>query len=251
MNYGYWDAGTWQISRAFRNQNRTIAEALRVEATDCVLEAGCGTRGATVWLAHRHGCHGVGITLCRSQAARAQRIAAGRDVADRTAFLVMDFTRTGFPDASFDKVFASESACYALCKADFVREAYRLLRPGGRLVVIDGFLVDRARSERERRILDRWAEGWAVPGLASVTGFAAALREAGFRTIEFRDHTHQVLPSARRILARGLVAWPVARAAHAAGWCSRGQLAHVRSSIDQHAIWRSRLALHGVYAAQK
>jgi len=251
MNYGYWDADTRRLSQAFRNQNQAIAEHLRVDASDRVLEAGCGTGGATVWLARHHGCRGVGITLCPHQARRGGRIAAEQGVAGRTAFLVMDYTEMGFPDASFTKLFASESVCYASRKSEFLREAHRVLRPGGRLVVVDGFRADRPLGERERWLLESWAEGWAVPGLARVDEFASDLQEVGFREVSFRDQTARAVPSARRILARGLLAWPLARAAHAAGVLSGCQLAHVRSSIHQYTIWRDRIALHGIFSARR
>ena len=70
MNYGFWDETTFGLGHAFRNQNRAIAEALRLEADDRVLEAGCGTGGATVCLAADYGVAGVGVTLCHRQTAR-------------------------------------------------------------------------------------------------------------------------------------------------------------------------------------
>jgi cyclopropane fatty-acyl-phospholipid synthase-like methyltransferase len=201
-------------------------------------------------MTRQHGCRAVGITLCRRQASRGRRIAAEHGVSERTEFLVTDFNETSFPDESFTKIFASESVCYALRKLDFLREAHRLLRSGGRLVVVDGYQVDRELSDRERETLGTWAEGWAVPGLARLDEFASDLRVAGFREIAFHDQTQQVLPSARRILLRGLSAWPIARAACAAGLLSEGQLAHVRSSIKQYAIWQ-RSAIHGIFSASK
>jgi len=250
MNYGYWDPDTRRLSEAFRNQNRAIADHLQVEESDRVLEAGCGTGGATVWMARHFGCRALGITLCRRQAERGRRIAAQHSVSERTGFMVMDFTETGFSSGSFTKIFASESVCYALNKLDFLREAHRLLRVGGRLVVVDGYRVDRELSVPERETLGSWARGWAVPGLARVDEFAADLRTAGFSDIAFRDQTGRVLPSARRILMRGLSFWPVARAAHAAGMLTKVQLAHVRSSIEQYSIWQ-RSALHGIFSARK
>jgi SAM-dependent methyltransferase len=75
----------------------------------------------------------------------AARLDAAAGVADRMAHLEADYTRTGLPAAQADGAWAVESACYAegTAKADFVREAARLLKPGARLAVVDGFLLRR------------------------------------------------------------------------------------------------------------
>ena len=251
MNYGLWSSTTFTRRRAFENQNRAIASALRVDVADVVLEAGCGTGGTTVWLAAEYGVQAVGITLCRNQVERAARIAAGRGLAGRARFLVMDFMHTAFRDGRFTKIFASESACYAPSKAGFLREAHRLLRPGGRIVVIDGFLADRPRSVAEDRLLAECSHGWAVPALASVKEFADGLTAAGFRDVAFAECTPTIMPSARRIWGRAVLALPVARMLHACGALSDGQLAHVRTSIRQLLVLRRRLAVYGIFSAAR
>jgi cyclopropane fatty-acyl-phospholipid synthase-like methyltransferase len=251
MNYGYWKASTFRLAEAFRNQNAAISNALRVESSDRILEAGCGTGGATVWIAREHGSRGVGVSLSGRQARIGNRIASEKGVANRVGFLVMDYTELGFPDASFDKIFASESVCYAWRKSAFAREAFRVLKPGGRLVVIDGFRSERRLEDSERKSLSIWAEGWAVPCLATVDEFRSHLEAAGFRGVTFADQTAHIMPSARRILARGLAAWPPALAARTAGLITEGQLAHVRSSLHQYRVWRDRIALHGIFSASK
>jgi cyclopropane fatty-acyl-phospholipid synthase-like methyltransferase len=251
MNYGLWDGTTFTRRRAFENQNHAIATALEVRASDDVLEAGCGTGGTTVWLAVRHGARVVGITLCRNQVERATHIAARRGVSARAHFFVMDFMHTGFRAGTFTKLFASESACYAPSKAAFLREAYRVLRTGGRIVVIDGFLADRRRSAAEERLLAECSRGWAVPGLATVGEFADGLASAGFHDVAFRECTPTIMPSARRIWGRAMLALPVARMLHARGTLTDGQLAHVRASIRQLPILRRGLAVYGVFSATR
>src|SRR5436309_7606858 len=125
MNYGLWSDRTRTREQAFVNQNRLIARALAPRVGDRVLEMGCGTGGSSIWLAQTPGLHVTGITLVPEQVQRARQFASAKGVALYTAFVVGDYLCTPFADASFERIFASESACYARDKLDFLREAWR------------------------------------------------------------------------------------------------------------------------------
>ena len=209
MNYGFWRRDTHGLQQALVNQHQEVARLLQPGPQDQVLDAGCGVGGTGIWIARRFGCQVTGITLSEMQVERAQRNANRKGVSRLTRFLARDYTRTGCPDVSFSRIFANESVCYATDKADFAREVHRLLVPGGRLVVGDGFLTDRTLSASEQRTYRSWLQSWAIPNLASVDGFRHALQDAGFGQVEYHDRTPHVMPSARRILALGL--WPIPR----------------------------------------
>jgi SAM-dependent methyltransferase len=123
--------------------------------------------------------------------------AAQRGVGGLTDFRVMDYCRTDFPDGSFDVVWACESVCYADDKALFIREAYRLLKPGGRLVLADGF-VTRFENNADSTIR-QWLKGWQVNYLESAERMTMFMRETGFSAVQFRDITREVFPSSRRL----------------------------------------------------
>jgi tocopherol O-methyltransferase len=226
MNVGVWTPGTRTRVEALENQNALIGELLEPTPDDLLLEAGCGTGGTSLWLSCRFGSRVWGITLCERQAAIAARYARLRNAANRVRFAAMDFTCTGFRDRSFSGIFASESVCHAERKELFITEASRLLEPGGRLVVLDAFLTKAQLAEDDRALLDGWCDGWAVPGLATVSEFDAALRDAGFQDVKFRDLTTCIIPSARRLYVWGVVGTPVFRALRALGLASQFHVGH-------------------------
>jgi cyclopropane fatty-acyl-phospholipid synthase-like methyltransferase len=251
MNVGVWTPGTRTRIEALENQNALIGELLDPTDRDTLLEAGCGTGGSSLWLNRRFGCRVWGITLCERQAAIAARYARQREAENRVRFAAMDFTCTAFPDRSFSGVFASESVCHAEQKELFIAEAFRLLEPGGRLVVVDAFLTDRQLADHDRAVLAGWCEGWAVPGLATISGFDAALRAEGFDDVTFRDLTPCTVPSARRLYAWGAVGTPVFHALHALGLASQSQVGHALACRRVLSLLTSDICRFGVFASRK
>ncbi len=251
MNVGLWTPSTRTRVEALENQNKLVAELLEPTPGDRLLEAGCGTGGSSIWLSQRFGSQVCGITLCERQAAIAARYARARGVADRVRFTVADFTCCAFRDQSFTGIFASESVCHAERKELFIAETFRLLRPGGRLVVIDAFLTGTRLDDREQELLAEWCEGWAVPGLASANAFDAALRAAGFERVESRDLTSYIVPSARRVFVWGAVGAPVFRALRAVGLASQSQVGHAVACRRVVSLVNRNVCRFGVFVARK
>ncbi len=251
MNIGLWTPGTRSRIEALENQNALLGELLQPSPADHLLEAGCGTGGSSIWLSQRFGAKVCGITLCERQASIAARYARMRGVADKVRFSATDFTQAAFRDAPFTGIFASESVCHAERKELFVAEAFRLLQPGGRLVVIDAFLTDAPFGAQERRLLDDWFQGWAVPGLASQDEFRTMLLAVGFERLTFRDLTPYIMPSARRVFVWGVVAAPVIRALRCVGIATRSQAGHATACRRVIGLVKRNVCVFGVFSARK
>jgi len=211
MHFGFWRAGLNPLRREgmLVEMNRAVGRALRLDEMQpaeglrrCVIDMGCGA-GATArtLVGDDRSLYAVTVTNVPVQNSISARLDAAAGVADRLAHIEADYTRTGLPTAQADGAWALESACYAegTAKADFVREAARLLKPGARLVVVDGFLL-RKKPGRIADWLHRlWADSWAVPTLATREDFTAALRDHGFEDIECKSLRWRVAPSALHI----------------------------------------------------
>lgn len=205
MHFGYYRRGQNPLAREpmLREMNQQVFARLDLpNGTRRVVDLGCGLGAPSRDAAATYPrWHIEAVSLVPWQVEYARHLTAEAGIDGRLRFSVNDYTASSFETASFDGGFAIESSCHATGadKTDFVREAARILKPGARLVVADGFLKREPLPWPLSWILEVVCRNWAVTRFANFDAFCAALRDNGFRILEARDISFRVAPSALHV----------------------------------------------------
>lgn len=198
MHYGYWDENTNTLHDALMNINKVMSAKAGITENSKVLDAGCGIGGSSLWLGQNIGCNVVGITLSEIQKNKATQTASSLNLSEKVLFLQEDYCNTSFSDASFDIVWAIESVCYAHSKYDFIKEAYRVLKPGGKLIVAD-FFKREGLEGKDKELMNVMAKGWAVSDFSTIEDFEKFTDKAGFTKRNTEDISKAITPSSRKL----------------------------------------------------
>jgi cyclopropane fatty-acyl-phospholipid synthase-like methyltransferase len=198
LHYGYWDESVKDFNQALLNINKVLADHAQIEKGEKILDAGCGVGGSSLWLAKERNCNVVGISLNEKQVKKANAYAKEFGLDGKVFFEQKDYTNTFYPSNSFDVVWAIESVCYADDKGIFLKEASRILKPNGRLIIADFFKTENLKFKDEMSV-KQMANGWAVNDFATTGEFNLKLNENGFEEIEFIDITDAIMPSAKKL----------------------------------------------------
>lgn len=197
IHYGYRDKQAKTFSQSLLRMNEKMMEEATVKPGEKILDAGCGIGGSSIYLAERMDCDVIGISLSARQIEKANELIKEKGLTGKIRFDVQDYCNTTFEDQSFDVVWCCESICYAADKEKFIREAMRLLKPGGRLVIADGFVTEFENNDHP--FIKKWLQGWQVNYLETPERFVHFMKQNGFGDLVYKDISRNVMHSAKRL----------------------------------------------------
>ena len=163
-----------------------------LEPGQVVLDLGSGA-GLDVLLSARRvapGGHAYGVDMTDEMLALANANRERSGVTNAT-FLKGAIESIPLPEASVDVVISNCVINLAEDKRAVIKEAFRVLRPGGLFAVADMVELERL-DETIKKSLDSWAG--CLSGTIPIDEYRAALLEAGFQDPDFNVHATETMP---------------------------------------------------------
>jgi ubiquinone/menaquinone biosynthesis C-methylase UbiE len=203
MHFGYIAKWTdiFSLEKMLNQLSRVAIEKLALRASQAprVLDMGCGVGTVARELVRGHADSTViGVTIVDSQIAYGNMLSARMNLQTRVQLMRENYENMSFEDQAFDAAYAIESMCHAQGdgKSVFVTEMARVLKPGGRFVVLDGFLKTPGPMPYVMEVAYRHlCRCWALPCLATLGKFEDNLKLAGFKNIQMEEISWRVAPS--------------------------------------------------------
>ncbi|OPC85105.1 hypothetical protein B4N89_17620 [Embleya scabrispora] len=173
---------------AMDRQTDHYIAALDLGPDDQLLDIGCGTGGPALRAARATGARVTGITVSGSQVELCRARADEAGLADRVGFALADAMDLGkeYEDESYDAAWAIDSFAHMDNRLAVLRQAWRVLRPGGRLL----FTEFTKRGEPTPEHLAVWRAVWtSPPPQAPAALLERVTTEAGFDLERLENHT--------------------------------------------------------------
>jgi len=137
MNFGYWKKDTVGLPEANRNLCDFILSKGRLEGVRSILDVGCGYGEQDMYLYPKVKKKITCLDINAKQIAHLKARIKEAGLQDQLVACVGDAVNLPFEDASFDMVWSIESAFHYRPRKAFFKEARRVLRPGGTLLIAD------------------------------------------------------------------------------------------------------------------
>ncbi len=237
IHRGLWAPGVRNGREAAEYVNTLLAERIRAglpEAPRTLLDLGCGVGGTMFSLARAFPNAGLhGVTISTKQVAIGQELAREQGLQRRCHFTAGDFEQLQL-DLRADAIVAIEAFVHASRPERFFATCRGHLAPGGVVLIVDDFLAHPVAPHARgmQRTIDRFREGWRVPGLCTRSAFDAVAETEGFTCVHDRNLSDLIRTRRPRD-------WLVAAASPMARILGLGQRPFWANVVGGHALTRA------------
>lgn len=198
LHFGYYDEKATNHHRSVIRANEVLAEWGNIQQGATIVDAGCGLGHSTLWLAEHYNARVTGITIVPRQVETMKKFIAKKGIKN-VSFMEASYFDMPFEANSVDIVWAIEAVCHAKDKSEFYKEAYRVLKPGGKLLIGENLRTARPMEKEKEELLEYIFHSWAIPDLDTFEEHRLHALRSGFRSFESKDVTANMMVSYRNL----------------------------------------------------
>jgi SAM-dependent methyltransferase len=148
-----------------------------------LLDLGCGSGAAADYLASRRNIEVLCVTNSQVQADICRRKFAKRG--GRGKVIVTDFDSLDLPGEHFDAIYALESIGYTKDLDAWLARCWRMLKPGGRLLIQSPGSLDHCRRKEDYQSVTAFFDNWRY-NFVGANLLVYKMRRLGFEPIRYR-----------------------------------------------------------------
>ncbi|MDX2010950.1 MAG: methyltransferase domain-containing protein [Myxococcaceae bacterium] len=198
-NMGYWRSAS-DLPAAVAAMFELVRSDAGLGPSAFVVDAGCGFGTNAVECAARGAAREVlGLNLSTHQLTAARRLAHDAGLSDRVRFQQASATSMPLGARTVDTILSVEAAFHFASREAFFAEAARVLKPGGRLSLVD-IVAPPPTSLIDRLLLPYARRGLQLPSsnVYGLDDYRARVERAGFDVQRFESIRADVFPPFRR-----------------------------------------------------
>jgi len=198
MHFGYYipfKTNIFKRDSMLNEMNNQVIKRLKLNPNkSSLVDLGCGMGGTMRYALKKHkNLSAFGVTLSDFQVKKGNVLLKNQN----GTILKENYNNTSFPSNSFNAALAIESFCHSGHDKASLQEAYRILKPNGKLVIADAFL-----KKQESKLCyggyyayKNLCNHWNLEKLETINNMAKNLKSQGFKNIKIEDVSFRVAPS--------------------------------------------------------
>ncbi len=148
----------------------------------------CSALGAPArHLASKYGVMVKGVDASKTMLEKARERTKAAKLENMIEFYEGNAMDLPYKKETFDVVWGQEAWCYVTDKNRLINEAYRVLKPGGKIAFTDWIITGKISQQELEPLYDTMA----FPYMETFEGYKKLLKDNGFKNIEALDQTEE------------------------------------------------------------
>jgi SAM-dependent methyltransferase len=169
----------------------TLLEACNIQKDKTYLDVGCGIGTTSVLMAQKYGCKVVGLDTSQDLLNEAAELVKRKNLQDRVSFRQGDALNLPFGDNEFDGVIGQAVLILVKDKPKAVREALRVIKPGGTI----GWLEWSWKKQPTKEFLDGVSNvicADSILGVETFENWKTLFNECGVRGLQSLGYEQKI-----------------------------------------------------------